>query len=105
MLMGVLVQAICAAERQPLTQELDRIVAEKVGALSLNAGTSSCPCRSNIKKDISDEQTQELSQATTIIVEGPKDDENVDSQPRGSGSSESTSSTPTGRHDEGWEQG
>ncbi|CVL02261.1 uncharacterized protein FMAN_08316 [Fusarium mangiferae] len=95
MLMGVLVQAICAAERQTLTQELDRIVAEKVGALSLNAGTSSCPCRSNLRTDTTDEQTQESGQATTIIVEDPKDDDYVDSEPRRSGSSESTSSTPT----------
>lgn len=39
MLMGVLIQQICAAERQTLTREMDHIVAEKVRALTLNAGT------------------------------------------------------------------
>ncbi|VTT62892.1 unnamed protein product [Fusarium fujikuroi] len=96
MLMGVLVQQICAAERQTLNREMDRIVAEKVRALTLNAGTSSCPCRSNTRTDTTDEQTQEPSQATTISVEDPKDDDYIDSQPRRSGSDGSTSSTPIG---------
>ncbi|CZR47404.1 uncharacterized protein FPRO_08778 [Fusarium proliferatum ET1] len=96
MLMGVLVQQICAAERQTLTREIDRIVAEKVRALTLNSGTSSCPCRSNTRTDTTDEPTQEPSQATTISVEEPKDDDYIDSQPRRSGSDGSTSSTPTG---------
>ncbi|KAG7423846.1 hypothetical protein Forpi1262_v015160 [Fusarium oxysporum f. sp. raphani] len=96
MLMGVLVQQICAAERQTLTQEMDRIVAEKIGALSLNARVSSYQCTSNSRTGTTDEQTQESSQATTVNVEDPKDDDYVDSQPYRSGSNDSTSSTPTG---------
>ncbi|KAF4952733.1 hypothetical protein FGADI_6485 [Fusarium gaditjirri] len=96
MLMGVLVQQICAAERQTLTQEMDRIVAEKVGALILNAGASSCPGTSNARTVTTDKQTQESSQATAANIEDPKDDDYVDSQPHRSGSNDSTSSTPTG---------
>lgn len=96
MLMGVLVQQICAAERQTPTQEMDRIVAEKIGALSLNAKVSSYQCTSNSRTGTTDEQTQESSQATTVNVEDPKDDDYVDSQPYRSGSNDSTSSTPTG---------
>ncbi|KAF5572774.1 Zn(II)Cys6 transcriptional activator [Fusarium pseudoanthophilum] len=95
MLIGVLVQQICVAERQTLTQEMDRIVAEKVRALTLNAGTSSCSCRSNIRTNTTDEQTQEPSQATSVNVEDPKDDDYVDSQSRRSGSNDPTPSTPT----------
>ncbi|KAF5588032.1 uncharacterized protein FSUBG_11620 [Fusarium subglutinans] len=89
MLMGVLVQQICAVERQTLTQELDRIVAEKIGAYS-------CPCSSNVRTDTTDGQTQEPSQATTINVGDPKDDDYVDSQSHRPVSNDSTSSTPTG---------
>ncbi|ENH75823.1 hypothetical protein FOC1_g10001973 [Fusarium oxysporum f. sp. cubense race 1] len=96
MLMGVLVQQICAAERQTLTQEMDRIVTEKIGALSLNAKVSSYQCTSNSRTGTTDEQTQESSQATTVNVEDPKDDDYVDSQPCRSESNDSTSSTPTG---------
>ncbi|KAF5967124.1 hypothetical protein FBULB1_11329 [Fusarium bulbicola] len=96
MLMGVLVQQIFAAERQTLTREMDRIVAEKVKSLSLNAGTCSCPCTSNARRAATGGQTQESSQATTVNVEDPKDDDYVDSQSHRSGSSDSTPSTPTG---------
>ncbi|KAF5243200.1 hypothetical protein FANTH_8298 [Fusarium anthophilum] len=98
MLMGVLVQQICAAERQTLTREMDRIVAEKVKSLSLNAGTCSCQCTTNARTAATGEQTQESSQATTVNVEDPKDDDYVDSQSHRSGSNDSTSLTPTG----GW---
>ncbi|KAF4490278.1 hypothetical protein FAGAP_10943 [Fusarium agapanthi] len=96
MLMGVLVQQIFAAERQTLTREMDRIVAEKVKSLSLNAGTCSRPCTSNARTAATGEQTQESSQATTVNVDDPKDDDYVDSQSHRSGSNDSTSSTPTG---------
>ncbi|KAF5554655.1 Zn(II)2Cys6 transcription factor [Fusarium mexicanum] len=97
MLMGVLVQQIFATERQTLTREMDRIVAEKVKSLSMNAGTCSCPCTSNARTAATREQTQESSQATTVNVEDPTDDDYVDSQSHRSGSNDSTASTPTGK--------
>ncbi|KAJ4103857.1 hypothetical protein NW769_009548 [Fusarium oxysporum] len=93
MVMGILVRQICNAERKTLTQEIERIITDKIEALSFNSGGVPTPKPSQ-RTSTPSEDTQQATQAITINIGDTKGNGHIESQATASGTAESACFPP-----------
>ncbi|KAJ4255967.1 hypothetical protein NW762_009041 [Fusarium torreyae] len=93
-MMGILIQKICAAERKILTEDMDRLLTEKINELAVGNRESAPPGLSlrseRLQARLDSEETQQASHVTVVDSDDFEDHSSADRESLNPGSTDCT---------------